>query len=33
MLVREIMTRHVECVRPDTSIQEAARRMRDLPEV
>ena len=30
MLVKEIMTRHVECVRPDTSIQEAARRMRDL---
>jgi CBS domain-containing protein len=30
MLVREIMTRHVECVRPDTTLQEAARKMRDL---
>jgi CBS domain-containing protein len=30
MLVKEIMTRRVECVRPDTTIQEAARKMRDL---
>ena len=30
MLVKEIMTRRVECVRPDATLQEAARRMRDL---
>jgi CBS domain-containing protein len=30
MLVKEIMTRRVECVRPDTTLQEAARKMRDL---
>jgi CBS domain-containing protein len=30
MLVKEIMTRNVECVRPDASIQETARRMRNL---
>ena len=31
MLVKEIMTRHVECVRPDDTLhQEAARKMRDL---
>jgi CBS domain-containing protein len=30
MLVNEIMTRDVECIRPDTPLQEAARKMRDL---
>jgi CBS domain-containing protein len=30
MLIRDIMTQGVECVRPDTTLQEAARRMRDL---
>jgi len=30
MQVHEIMTRGVECVRPDASVQEAAERMRDL---
>ena len=30
MLVKEIMTRRVECVRPDATLQEAARKMRDL---
>jgi CBS domain-containing protein len=30
MLVKEIMTRRVECVGPDTTLQEAARKMRDL---
>lgn len=30
MLVKEIMTRHVECVGPDATLQEAARKMRDL---
>ena len=30
MIVQEIMTRNVECVRPDATLQEAARKMRDL---
>lgn len=30
MLVKEIMTRRVECVPPDATLQEAARKMRDL---
>jgi len=30
MRVREIMTRGVQCVGPDTTLQEAARKMRDL---
>lgn len=30
MLVRDIMTRDVQCVQPETSLDEAARRMRDL---
>jgi len=30
MQVREIMTRSVECLSPDQSLQEAARKMRDL---
>jgi CBS domain-containing protein len=30
MLVREVMTREVECVAPDATLQEAARKMRDL---
>ncbi len=30
MLVRNVMTRGVECIRPTASLQEAARRMRDL---
>ena len=30
MFVRDIMTQGVECVRPDTTIEEAARKMRDL---
>ena len=30
MQVKEIMTRDVECIPPDTTLQEAARRMRDL---
>jgi CBS domain-containing protein len=30
MLVKEIMTRNVECVRPEDTLQTAARRMRDL---
>ena len=30
MKVREAMTRGAECVRPDTPLQEAARKMRDL---
>ncbi|MDB5313853.1 MAG: hypothetical protein JWO38_8055 [Gemmataceae bacterium] len=30
MLVKDIMTRDVECVRPDATLQEAARKMRDL---
>jgi CBS domain-containing protein len=30
MLVKDVMTRHVECVRPDDTIQTAARKMRDL---
>jgi CBS domain-containing protein len=30
MLVKEIMTRDVECIRPDTVLDEAARKMRDL---
>jgi CBS domain-containing protein len=30
MQVREVMTRGVECVRPDDTLQTAARKMRDL---
>lgn len=30
MFVEEIMTRDVECISPDTSVQEAAKKMRDL---
>jgi CBS domain-containing protein len=30
MLVRHIMTEGVQCIRPETTIREAARRMRDL---
>jgi CBS domain-containing protein len=30
MLIKDIMTRHVECVRPEDTIQAAARKMRDL---
>ena len=30
MLVKEIMTRQVECVKPDDTIETAARKMRDL---
>ena len=30
MQVKEVMTRGVECARPGTSLQEAARKMRDL---
>src|SRR5262245_6721676 len=30
MHVKEVMTRGAECVRPGTSLQEAARKMRDL---
>ena len=30
MLVKDVMTRHVECVSPDDTIQTAARKMRDL---
>jgi len=30
MRVKEIMTRGVQCVGPDTTLQEAARKMRDL---
>lgn len=30
MLVKEVMTRHVECVRPDDTLQTAARKMREL---
>ena len=30
MQVKEVMTRNVECVRPDDSLQAAARKMRDL---
>jgi CBS domain-containing protein len=30
MLVTNVMTKEVECVRPATSLQEAARRMKDL---
>ena len=30
MLVRDIMTKHVEYVGPETSLEEAARKMRDL---
>jgi CBS domain-containing protein len=29
MLARDVMTRGVECVRPETTIQEAACKMRD----
>jgi CBS domain-containing protein len=30
MLIKDVMTRHVECVSPEQTIQEAARKMRDL---
>jgi len=30
MQVSKVMTRDAECVRPDTTVQEAARKMRDL---
>src|SRR4051794_18108817 len=30
MLIKDIMTRHVECVAPENTVQEAARKMRDL---
>ena len=30
MLTKDIMTRDVECARPDATIQDAARKMRDL---
>ncbi|HJZ53305.1 MAG TPA: CBS domain-containing protein [Gemmataceae bacterium] len=30
MQVKEAMTRGAECIRPDTTLQEAARKMRDL---
>ncbi|SRR5579884_2183092 len=30
MLVREVMTREVECVAPDATLQQAAQKMRDL---
>ena len=30
MLVKDVMTRHVECVSPEDSIQTAAQKMRDL---
>ncbi len=30
MLVKEVMTRNVECISPDDTIQTAARKMRDL---
>ncbi|HET6425433.1 MAG TPA: CBS domain-containing protein [Planctomycetaceae bacterium] len=30
MLVRDVMTRNVECVSPQTTLQDAAQRMRDL---
>jgi CBS domain-containing protein len=30
MLIHDIMTRNVECVGPNTTIQDAARKMRDL---
>jgi CBS domain-containing protein len=30
MLVKDIMTRRVECVGPDTTLQDAARKMREL---
>src|SRR5262249_62126734 len=30
MQVREVMTRNVECVRPGDTLQQAARKMRDL---
>jgi len=30
MKVQEVMTRGVECIRPDSKLDEAARRMRDL---
>jgi CBS domain-containing protein len=30
MLVKDVMTKNVECVRPDDTLQEAARKMRDL---
>jgi CBS domain-containing protein len=30
MQVKEVMTRGVECVRPNASLEEAARRMRDM---
>ena len=30
MLIKDVMTRHVECVSPEDTIQAAARKMRDL---
>jgi len=30
MLIKDVMTRHVECVSPEDTIQTAARRMREL---
>jgi CBS domain-containing protein len=30
MLVKDVMTRHVECVSPEDTLQTAARKMRDL---
>src|SRR5437868_13879368 len=30
MLIKDIMTRHVECVSPENTVQDAARKMRDL---
>jgi CBS domain-containing protein len=30
MLIKDVMTRHVECVSPEDTIQTAARKMRDL---
>jgi CBS domain-containing protein len=30
MLIKDIMTRHVECVSPEDTLQAAARKMRDL---
>jgi CBS domain-containing protein len=30
MLIKDVMTRHVECVSPEDTVQAAARKMRDL---
>ena len=30
MLIKDVMTRHVECVSPEDTLQAAARKMRDL---